>query len=120
MENLYTYYTGVNVSGQDNSYSSLENWNYISNYISTNIVGTLTPKLGADHDLNIVAGWNLEDYDYRAQKTYRQGNLYPSKPSFTADGRRVLLDHVGRLHVGAGRLLRTSSTTPTRAAIWSS
>ena len=83
MENLYTYYTGVNVSGQDNSYSSLENWNYISNYISTNIVGTLTPKLGADHDLNIVAGWNLEDYDYRAQKTYRQGNLYPSKPSFT-------------------------------------
>lgn len=69
MENLYTYYTGVNVSGQDNSYSSLENWNYISNYISTNIVGTLTPKLGADHDLNIVAGWNLEDYDYRAQKT---------------------------------------------------
>jgi len=83
MENLYTYYTGVNVSGQDNSYSSLENWNYISNYISTNIVGTLTPKLGRDHDLNIVAGWNLEDYDYRAQKTYRQGNLYPSKPSFT-------------------------------------
>ena len=83
MENLYTYYTGVNVSGQDNSYSSLENWNYISNYISTNIVGTLTPKLGRDHDLNVVAGWNLEDYDYRAQKTYRQGNLYPSKPSFT-------------------------------------
>ena len=74
MENLYTYYTGVNVSGQDNSYSSLENWNYISNYISTNIVGTLTPKLGRDHDLNVVAGWNLEDYDYRAQKTYRQGN----------------------------------------------
>ena len=71
------------VSGQDNSYSSLENWNYISNYISTNIVGTLTPKLGRDHDLNVVAGWNLEDYDYRAQKTYRQGNLYPSKPSFT-------------------------------------
>ena len=83
MENLYTYYTGVNVSGQDNSYSSLENWNYISNYISTNIVGTLTPKLGRDHDLNVVAGWNLEDYDYREQKTYRQGNLYPSKPSFT-------------------------------------
>lgn len=83
MENLYTYYTGVNVSGQDNSYSSLENWTYRSDYISTNIVGTVTPKLGADHDLNVVAGWNLEDYDYRTQKTYRQGNLYPSKPSFT-------------------------------------
>lgn len=83
MENLYTYYTGVNVSGQDNSYSSLENWTYRSDYISTNIVGTVTPKLGSDHDLNVVAGWNLEDYDYRTQKTYRQGNLYPSKPSFT-------------------------------------
>lgn len=83
MENLYTYYTGVNVSGQDNSFSSLENWTYRSDYISTNIVGTVTPKLGADHDLNVVAGWNLEDYDYRTQKTYRQGNLYPSKPSFT-------------------------------------
>lgn len=83
MENLYTYYTGVNVSGQDNSFSSLENWTYRSDYISTNIVGTVTPKLGSDHDLNVVAGWNLEDYDYRTQKTYRQGNLYPSKPSFT-------------------------------------
>ncbi len=83
MTNLYTYYTGVNVSGQDNSYSDLENWNYIRNYISTNIVGTYTPKLKEKHDLNVVAGWNLEDYDYRAQKTYRQGNLYPTKPSFT-------------------------------------
>jgi TonB-linked SusC/RagA family outer membrane protein len=83
MTNLYTYYTGVNVSGQDNSYSDLENWNYITNYISTNIVGTYTPKLKEKHDLNVVAGWNLEDYDHRAQKTYRQGNLYPTTPSFT-------------------------------------
>ncbi|WP_295939795.1 TonB-dependent receptor [uncultured Alistipes sp.] len=83
MENLYTFYTGVNVSGQDNSTSSLENWTYKSNYISTNIYGTFTPKLGSKHDLNVVAGWNLDDYDYREQKTYRQGNLYPSKPSFT-------------------------------------
>ena len=106
MENLYTYYTGVNVSGQDNSFSSLENWTYRSDYISTNIVGTVTPKLGADHDLNVVAGWNLEDYDYRTQKTYRQGNLYPSKPSFTLMDGESLPDHLGRLHVGPGRILR--------------
>ena len=105
MENLYTYYTGVNVSGQDNSFSSLENWTYRSDYISTNIVGTVTPKLGADHDLNVVAGWNLEDYDYRTQKTYRQGNLYPSKPSFTLmDGEYYSTTSGG--YTWAGRILR--------------
>lgn len=106
MENLYTYYTGVNVSGQDNSFSSLENWTYRSDYISTNIVGTVTPKLGADHDLNVVAGWNLEDYDYRTQKTYRQGNLYPSKPSFTLMDGEYYSTTSGGYTWGAGRILR--------------
>ncbi len=85
MENQYTYYTGLTTSGVENSSSpsSLENWTYKSNYISSNVVATVTPKIGEKHDLNIVAGWNLEDYDYRNQKTYRQGNLYPELPSFT-------------------------------------
>ena len=30
-----------------------------------------------------MTGWNLEDYVQKTSKTYRQGNLYPSKPSFT-------------------------------------
>ena len=80
MENLYTYYTGVNVSGQDNSYSSLENWNYISNYISTNIVGTLTPKLGADHDLNIVAGTSKITTTARRRPTGRATSI-PRSPA---------------------------------------
>ena len=85
MENQYTYYTGENVSGIENSASpsSLENWTYKSSYLSTNVVATVTPRMGDRHDLNVVAGWNLEDYDYRTQKIYRQGNLYPDLPSFT-------------------------------------
>lgn len=83
MENLYTYYTGIDVSGQNNIDSSLEDWRYDTNYMSSNIVGTYTPKLTEKHDLNIVAGWNIEDREYKNQKTYRKGNLYPSNPSFT-------------------------------------
>lgn len=119
MENLYTYYTGVNVSGEDNSTSSLENWNYISNYISTNIVGTVTPKLGPDHDLNVVAGWNLEDYDYRTQKTYRQGNLYPSKPSFTLMDGEYYSTTSGAIR-GDWSVSSAVSTTPMRGVTsWS-
>ncbi len=83
MENQYTYYNGLSVSGVEHDNSSLENWTYKSDYISTNIVATYTPNFGDKHDLDVVAGWNLEDYVYRNQKTYRQGVLYPTKPSFT-------------------------------------
>lgn len=83
LENLYTYYTGLTVSGQNNIESSLEDWRYDTDYMSSSVVGTYTPKLTEKHDLNIVAGWNIEDRDYKNQKTYRRGNLYPSKPSFT-------------------------------------
>ncbi len=107
MENLYTYYTGVNVSGQDNSYSSLENWNYISNYISTNIVGTVTPKLGGRPRPE-----RRRRMEPRGLRLPRAEDLPAGQPlsleaELHAHGRRVLLDHVGRLHVGAGRILRT-------------
>ena len=82
-ENLYTFYTGKTASGKDYNESSFEDWRYNTDYISSNVVGTFTPKLSGGHELNLVAGWNLEDSHYRNQKTYRTGNLYPSKPSFT-------------------------------------
>lgn len=83
MENIYTYYTGISTSGKDYNESSLEDWRYDTDYISTNVVATFTPNINEKNDLNIVAGWNLEDSKYRNQKTYRTGNLYPSKPGFT-------------------------------------
>lgn len=82
-ENMYTYYNGINASGQDHDLSSLEDWRYNTEYISANVVGTFTPKLGPKHELNVVAGWNLEDSKYKNQKLYRTGNLYPAKPGFT-------------------------------------
>ncbi|MBL1410171.1 SusC/RagA family TonB-linked outer membrane protein [Sphingobacterium sp. C459-1T] len=82
-ENLYTFYTGLTASGKDYNESSLEDWRYDTDYISANVVGTYTPELGHGHNLNLVAGWNLEDSHYKNQKTYRTGNLYPSKPGFT-------------------------------------
>jgi TonB-linked SusC/RagA family outer membrane protein len=82
-ENLYTYYNGLNAYGVDRDVSSFEDWRYNTDYITGNIVGTFTPKLGTKHELNVVAGWNLEESVYKNQKTYRTGNLYPSQPGFT-------------------------------------
>ena len=83
MENLYTYYTGVNVSGAGQQFLVARKLDVPLGLHLDEHRRYGHAKLGADHDLNVVAGWNLEDYDYRTQKTYRQGNLYPSKPSFT-------------------------------------
>ena len=82
-ENMYTYYNGVNASAKDHDLSSLEDWRYNTDYIAANIVGTYTPRLGAQHELNMVGGWNLEETVYKNQKIYRTGNLYPAKPGFT-------------------------------------
>lgn len=82
-ENMYTFYTGLNAFGKDYNESSFEDWRYNTDYISANMVGTYTPKLSNGHNLNVIAGWNLEDSRFKNQKTYRTGNLYPSKPGFT-------------------------------------
>ena len=65
-----------------NSSSYKSDWRFNTDYISSNIVGTYTPKLGDNHDLNIVAGWNLEKTNYRRVYLTRKDLLYPSIPSF--------------------------------------
>lgn len=65
-----------------NSSSYKSDWRFNTDYISSNIVGTYTPKLGDNHDLNIVAGWNLEKTNYRRLYLTRKDLLYPSIPSF--------------------------------------
>ena len=94
-----TFYEGpskyVDYNTQANSYKS--RWNYDTNYISANAVLTWTPKLGDNHDLNVVGGWNLEDYNYNRFYIQRKGMLFPDKlesyelfdgtdVSFTQDG----------------------------------
>lgn len=65
-----------------NSSSYKSAWRYNTDYISSNIVGTYTPKLGNNHDLNLVAGWNIEKTNYRRLYLSRNGLLVPSSPSF--------------------------------------
>lgn len=67
-------------------------YNYETNYLSANIVGTFTPKLGPKHNLNIVAGWNLEDYRYDTETILRMGMMYPGMTSFEMfDGTEITL-----------------------------
>lgn len=63
-----------------NSYKSL--WTYNTDYVASNIVGTWTPKLGENHNLNVVAGWNIEKTKYRNFYLQLTNILYPSIPSF--------------------------------------
>jgi len=65
------YYT------QASSYKS--RWTYDTDYIVANAYATWTPKFGKDHVLNVVGGWNLEDYRYNRFYIQRKGMLFPDK-----------------------------------------
>ena len=84
LENLYRYYTGEEVSGYDRNEASLENWTYRSDYISSSIAGTFSPRLGDGHKFLAMAGWNIENEEYHGRKVYRTSNQYISKPEFSA------------------------------------
>ena len=65
-------------------------WTYDTDYISANAVLTWTPKLGENHDLNVVGGWNLEESKYH--RTYLQrtwmlfSDRFDSFNLFSSDG----------------------------------
>ncbi len=60
---------------QASSYKS--RWTYDTDYISSNVVLTWTPKLTENHNLNVVGGWNLEDSRYNRFYMQRTGMLVP-------------------------------------------
>lgn len=62
---------------QESSYKS--RWTYDTDHLTANIVATWTPKLGENHELNVVGGWNLEDYQYDRFYLQRKGMLFPEK-----------------------------------------
>lgn len=62
---------------QEDSYKS--RWTYDTDQIQANVVATWTPKLGENNDLNVVAGWNLENYQYNRFYIKRKGMLFPDK-----------------------------------------
>ncbi len=62
--------------------SYMKYWQSDTKRIIANVVATWTPKLGQNHNLNVVGGWNLEDYDYSLHYILRTGLLYPDKANF--------------------------------------
>jgi TonB-linked SusC/RagA family outer membrane protein len=86
-------------------------FNYKSNYISANVVGTFTPKLGDNHDLNVVAGWNLEDYYYDRLGIVRNGLISNSNPNFELmEGPEVTLVNDGHSYGLVGFFGRANYT----------
>lgn len=63
----------VEYVAQSSSYKS--HWTYDTDYLTANAYATFTPKLGKNHDLNVVAGWNIEDYQYDRFYLQRKGML---------------------------------------------
>ncbi|MEI3543217.1 SusC/RagA family TonB-linked outer membrane protein [Alistipes communis] len=77
--------TGYTTAGEPHEYnpnSYKSHWTYDTDYVASNIVATWTPKLGENHNLNVVGGWNIEKTKYRNTYLQRKGILYPSLPSF--------------------------------------
>jgi TonB-linked SusC/RagA family outer membrane protein len=96
VENMYQFNKGPAVTGERQTYSDIENWGYNNKYMSGNLTGHFTPRLGPDHSFSLMAGWNIEDKTYDAIKTYRQGILYPSQPTFAMmDGEYYAADQDG-------------------------
>lgn len=94
---------------QEDSYK--HRWYYTTDYISANAVATWTPKLGENHNLNVVGGWNLENYQYNEFHVRRQGFLYPSKSNFELmDGSEIWLEDNDRSYGLVGFFARVNYT----------
>ena len=64
--NMYTGYTGPEstITVNESQGSTLQNVRYDMNYVSSNIYAEYTPKLGDDHSLKLLGGWNLLNLIY--------------------------------------------------------
>lgn len=75
-------YSAPNAPEEYNSTSYKSDWRYNTDYVASNIVLTWTPKLGTNHNLNVVGGWNIEKTNYRRLYLQRRGLLNYQTPSF--------------------------------------
>ena len=89
--NGYTRYRGQNQyslapgsilyeTPQESTYKTVSKTN--NDILNANAVLTWTPKLNDNHDLNVVAGWNIEDYRREYYYISRKGLLYDELPNF--------------------------------------
>lgn len=108
--NLYTGYVSPSASVKHQSYSYLENRYYSTEYLAANATLTFKPKLGEDHSLTVLGGWNVEDKAYKSTLINRQGLLLPNKPNFSLiDGENYTIKDNGTYSWGfEGAFFRTN------------
>ncbi|MFQ7113686.1 SusC/RagA family TonB-linked outer membrane protein [Hallella bergensis] len=80
--NLYTGYRGPDIPVVHQSFSYLENRFYDTDYLSSNVILTFTPKLGEEHHFSAMGGWNIEDEKYKSTRIERNNLLVKDKPNF--------------------------------------
>lgn len=67
-------------------------YDYDTEHVTANVIGTFTPRLGENHKLNVVGGWNLENNTYHRRGVFRTGLLYNDNPNFELmDGQEIAL-----------------------------
>ncbi len=81
--NSYEFYTGPASTGTRPGGSLYEERSYHRQRIASNITLTYTPRLGDNHHLSILGGWNIEDYLYKTNLMNREGIMIPSQPNFS-------------------------------------
>lgn len=76
--------------------SYLDRRDYETEYQVANASLSFTPKLNADHSLNVLGGWNREYKKYYSTQLMRTGLLKPGKPNFSLmDGTDLTLEDKG-------------------------
>lgn len=90
------YKTGPNTTVMYPASSYMDKRDYENKYYSANATLSYTPKLGDNHSLTAMGGWNIENKQYRAIQMKRDGLLNPNKPNFSLmDGTDLTLVDTG-------------------------
>ena len=94
--NSYTFHTGPNSSAERPSGSLYEERSYNRQKVASNATLTYTPRLGDDHSLTVLGGWNIEDFTYKSNLMNREGIIIPGMPNFSLlEGEAITLKDNG-------------------------
>lgn len=108
--NSYTYYTGPESSAERPSGSLYEERSYNRQKVASNATLTYTPRLGENHSLTVLGGWNIEDYTYKSNLMNREGIIIADMPNFSLlEGEAITLKDNGSYNWGlVGAFYRVS------------
>ena len=81
-QNIYSQAPGSILydTPQESTYKNVSKTN--NDILNANAILTWTPKLNDRHDLNVMAGWNIEDYKREYYYISRKGLLYDELANF--------------------------------------